>query len=46
MTLNIEKVTRTLDLVWMPYRGAHLLNGLLPEDSHPKLSHVVTLGNN
>ena len=46
MTLNIVKVTRAQDFVWMSYRGAHMPTGSLPEDIHPKPSHIVRLGNN
>ena len=34
-------VTKTLDVVLMSYRGAHMLIGLLPEVSHPNSFHIV-----
>ena len=46
MTLNVFMLTRVLDFLWMSYRGAHKLDGSLPEDSHPKSSLIVRLGNN
>ena len=46
MTLNIFMVGRTLEVLWMFYRGAHKLAGSLPEDSHRKSSPVARLGNN
>ena len=29
--------------IWKPCRGARMLTGSLPEDSHPKTSHIVKL---
>ena len=46
MTENIAVVTRAPDFVWMSYRGARMFTGSLPEDSHPKSSHIAVLGNN
>ena len=46
MTLNIAVVKKALDYVWMSYGGAHTLTGSLPENSHPKYSHIVRLDNN
>ena len=34
------------NFVWMPYRGAHMLTGSVSENSHPKHSHIMRLGNN
>ena len=39
-------VTRAMDIIWMPYRGPHMLTGSLPEDSHSKSSHVARFRNN
>ena len=36
MTENIVVVTRTMDVVWMPYTGTHMFTGSLPEDSLTK----------
>ena len=46
MTVNVFMLTRVLGFLWMSYRGAHKLDGSLPEDSHPKSSLIVRLGNN
>ena len=35
MTLNIVVVAKALNFVWMSYKGANMLTGSLPEDSHP-----------
>ena len=45
MTLNIAMVTEALDHIWMSYRGPHMLTGLPADDSHPKFSHTMRLGN-
>ena len=39
-------VTRALDFVWMSHGDAQMLTGLLPEESHPKSSHIMRLSNN
>ena len=46
VNLNIAVVKKVLDFVWTSYGGAHMLIGLLPENSNPKYSHIVKLGNN
>ena len=46
MTLNIVVVRQAIDIVWLPYTGAHMLTGSLPEKSKTKYSHIVRLGNN
>ena len=46
MTLNIIVVRKAIDIVWLPYTGAHMLTGSLPEKSKTKYSHIVRLGNN
>ena len=39
--------TKSLDFLWMSCRDAHMLTASsLPEESHPKHSHIVRLGNN
>ena len=43
MTLNIAVVTKALEFAWMPCRGAHMFAGSLPENSHPKYSHIGTV---
>ena len=46
MTLNIVVVARALGYAWMSYRGPHMLNDSLPEDSHQKCSHIALLDKN
>ena len=46
MTSNNAMLIRALDFIWMFYRGPHMVLGSLPEESHPKSSHVARLGNN
>ena len=45
MTLNISLVTRVMELIWMSYRGAHMLTDSLLEDSYLKSSHIARFGN-
>ena len=33
---------RTLDFVWMSYRGLHMFTSSLPEDSHFKSSNTYS----
>ena len=46
MTSNNAMLIRALDFIWMFYRGPHMVLDSLPEESHPKSSHVARLGNN
>ena len=41
MTENIAVMTSVLNFLWMSYRVPHMLIGSLPEDRHPKSSHMT-----
>ena len=39
-------VTMAMGIIWMSYRGLHMLTGSLPEEKHSKPSHMARFGNN
>ena len=45
IVLNIAMVTRALEFECTSCRDLHMLTGSLPEESYPKTSHIVRLGN-